>query len=70
MPKTCRSSVTAVGQERSIVTDACLAIWLCGKHISLRGLRKRVFDSDMQRCPTCGGRELKIIAAAPGAAEN
>lgn len=26
-------------------------------------LLKRVFDIDMQHCPNCGGRELKIIAA-------
>jgi hypothetical protein len=26
-------------------------------------LLKRVFAIDMQRCPNCGGGELKIIAA-------
>ena len=26
-------------------------------------LLKRVLDIDMQHCPNCGGRELKIIAA-------
>ena len=26
-------------------------------------LLKRVFDIDMERCPNCGGGELKIIAA-------
>ncbi|MCC7100947.1 MAG: transposase [Rubrivivax sp.] len=32
-------------------------------HISWARLLKRVFDIDMQRCPNCGGGELKIIAA-------
>ena len=31
--------------------------------ISWARLLKRVFDIDMQHCPNCGGRELKIIAA-------
>jgi hypothetical protein len=31
--------------------------------ISWARLLKRVFDIDMQRCPNCGGGELKIIAA-------
>ena len=31
--------------------------------ISWARLLKRVFDIDMQRCPSCGGGELKIIAA-------
>ena len=26
-------------------------------------LLKRVFDIDMQRCPRCGGGQVKIIAA-------
>ncbi len=32
-------------------------------HISWARLLKRVFDIDMQHCPSCGGGELKIIAA-------
>jgi len=31
--------------------------------ISWARLLKRVFDSDMQHCPNCGGGELKIIVA-------
>jgi hypothetical protein len=31
--------------------------------ISWARLLKRVFDIDMQHCPNCGGRQLKIIAA-------
>lgn len=31
--------------------------------ISWARLLKRVFDIDMQHCPSCGGGELKIIAA-------
>jgi hypothetical protein len=31
--------------------------------ISWARLLKRVFAIDMQRCPNCGGGELKIIAA-------
>jgi hypothetical protein len=31
--------------------------------ISWARLLKRVFDIDMQHCPNCGARELKIIAA-------
>jgi hypothetical protein len=31
--------------------------------ISWARLLKRAFDIDMQRCPSCGGGELKIIAA-------
>ncbi len=34
-----------------------------GKSINPVRLLKRVFDIDMQHCPTCGGGELKIIAA-------
>jgi len=35
-----------------------------GAHrISWARLLKRVFDIDMQHCPTCGGGEFKIIAA-------
>ena len=33
------------------------------QRISWARLLKRVFDIDMQHCPNCGGRELKIIAA-------
>ena len=29
----------------------------------MRRLLKRVFDIDLQRCPSCGAGELKIIAA-------
>ena len=31
--------------------------------ISRARLLKRVFDSDMQHCPNCGGSELEIVAA-------
>jgi hypothetical protein len=32
----------------------------------LERLLKRVFDIDIQRCPSCGSGELKIIAAILG----
>jgi len=33
------------------------------RHIGWARLPERVFDIDMRRCPSCGARELEIIAA-------
>jgi hypothetical protein len=33
------------------------------QHIGWARLLERVFDIDLRRCPSCGARELKIIAA-------
>ena len=46
-------------------TDGCEAGTVQARphRISWARLLKRVFDIDTQRCPNCGGGELKIIAA-------
>jgi hypothetical protein len=68
-----RSLVVPQGQGREVPQQAAEAAAAAGceaetvqarpHRISWARLLKRVFDIDMQHCPNCGGRELKIIAA-------
>ena len=68
-----RSLVVPQGQGREVPRQAAEAAAAAGceaetvqarpHRISWARLLKRVFDIDMQHCPNCGGRELKIIAA-------
>ncbi len=56
-------------QEESVTEAAVTAgcevepVHVRPNRIGWARLLKRVFDIDMQRCPNCGGEELKIIAA-------
>ncbi|MEY3253167.1 MAG: hypothetical protein RL227_2140 [Pseudomonadota bacterium] len=51
--------------SEAVVATACEAepIQFRSGRISWARLLKRVFDIDLHTCPSCGGGELKIIAA-------
>ena len=63
LPAQGRAATEAASVAEGAVANESERVQARPHRISWARLLERVFDIDMQHCPTCGAGELKIIAA-------